>query len=298
MIFKKAPVLIAYLCACFILSCSYSNNDNELADDLHLYIPDANFEAKLISLGIDSDNEVNRQLLRTDAASVKTLDLDKNNIADLTGIEGFLSLTKLSASLNDIPSIDLSANTQLDTLYLIGNQLKTVDLSQNTKLLYVNVDSNQLKTLTGISEATKLKWLNASFNYLKAFSIHSEAIETLYISDNDLESFDVDGALNLKNIFIKTNKLTSIDLSTNPLLETLVLSDNQIQEINLEHTPDLTVVYISSNVLTSLDVSNLEALSFLSVYNNPDLSCIKISDGQDVPNLTASDYQVLNPICD
>lgn len=298
MILKKAPILVAYLCAGLILSCSYSSSDNELVDNLHLYIPDANFEAKLISLGIDSDNEINQQMLKTDAATIKTLNVDNNDIVDLTGIEGFLSLTKLSASLNDIPSIDLSSNTKLDTLYLNGNQLKSVDVSQNTKLLYINVDSNQLNTLTGISETTQLKWLNASFNYLTAFSIHHEAIETLYISDNDLESFDVDGAVNLKNIFLKTNKLTSINLNTNSTLETLVLSDNKIQEVNLEYTPDLTVVYISSNLLFSLDISHLENLSFLSVYNNPDLWCVKIADGQEVPNLNTSDYQELNVDCE
>ena len=186
----------------------------------------------------------------------------------------------------------------IDTLILFANHIKSIDLSNNTKLLKVNLESNELSLLKGLSKATKLKRLDASFNYLKTFSINHESIETLYISDNDVESFDDEGAVNLKNIFLKTNKLTSIDLSTNTELETLVLSDNKIQQISLEENSDLTVLWISSNLLTGLDVSNLNNLIYLSVYNNPDLSCIKIYSGQDVPNLTKSDSQELNVLCD
>lgn len=298
MILKKAIKLICVLSCCFIVSCSEDSNTEELADDFYLYIPDANFESKLISLGIDSDNKVNQQMLKTDATNIQTLNVDDLGINDITGIEGFVDLKKLSAAQNNIEQIDLKFNTMLDTLILFANRIKSIDLSYNTELRKVNIESNELNSLTGLSNTTKLKRLDASFNYLKTFSIHHEAIETLYISDNDLEVFDVEGAVNLKNIFLKTNKLTSIDLSTNTMLETLVLSDNRIQQISLEENNDLTVLWISSNLLTGLDISNLNHLIYLSVYNNPDLSCIKIYNGQEVPNLNISDTQELNVICD
>ncbi len=297
MTWKKAIKLCCVIALYLITSCS-EDNANTPADDLYLYIPDANFEAKLISLGIDSDNTVNKQMLKADAKNIQTLSVDKAGINDLTGVEGFVDLKTLSAAQNDIEQIDLKYNTLLDTLILFANHIKSIDLSHNPELLKVNIESNQLTSLTGLSNATKLKRLDASFNYLKAFSLHHEAIETLYISDNDLESFDVEGAVNLKNIFLKTNKLSSIDVSSNTLLETLVLSDNKIEQINLEQNSALTVLWISSNLLTGLDVSNLNALSFLSVYNNPELFCIKIDNGQEVPNLTMSDSQELNTLCD
>lgn len=298
MILEKAIKLICVLSCCFIVSCSGDSSTEEQVDDLYLYIPDAIFETKLISLGIDSDNKVNQQMLKVDAINIQALNVDDIGINDITGIEGFVDLKKLSAAQNNIEQIDLKFNTMLDTLILFANRIKSIDLSSNTKLLKINLESNELSSIEGLSKATKLKRLDASFNYLKTFSINHESIETLYISDNDLESFDVDGAVNLKNIFLKTNKLTSIELSTNKELETLVLSDNKIQQISLEENSDLTVLWISSNLLTKLDVSNLEKLSFLSVYNNPDLSCIKIGNGQEVPNLNTSDYQGLHVLCD
>ena len=298
MIFEKAIKLIFIMSLCFIVSCSDDTHMDGQIDDLYLYIPDANFEAKLISLGIDSDNIVNGKMLKTDAINIQTLNVDDLGINDITGIEGFVDLKYLSAALNDIEEIDLKFNTKLDTLILFGNHIKSIDLSNNTNLLNVNIESNDLVSLKGLSKSTKLKRLDASFNYLKTFSINHESIEILYISDNDLESIDVEGAVNLKNIFLKTNKLTSIDLSTNTILETLVLSDNKIQQISLEENSGLTVLWISSNLLTKLDVSNLEKLSFLSVYNNPYLSCVKIHNGQDIPNLTISDSQELNTLCD
>lgn len=297
MTWEKAIKFIFVIPSCLFISCS-EDNANESTDDLYLHIPDANFESKLISLGIDSDNKVNKQMLKTDARNIYALDIDNTSINDLTGIEGFVDLKKLSAAQNNIDQIDLKYNTLLDTLILFANNIKSIDLSHNKELLKVNIESNQLTSLTGMSNTTKLKRLDASFNYLKEFSNNHEAIEVLYLSDNDLESFDVEGAVNLKNIFLKTNKLTSIDVSSNTLLETLVLSDNKIKELNLEQNNKLTVLYISSNLLANLDVSNLNVLSFLSVYNNPDLFCIKIDSGQDVPNLTISDSQELNTLCD
>ncbi len=217
MIWKKAIKLFCVIPLCLIISCS-EDSTNEPVEDLYLNISDANFEAKLISLGIDSDNTVNQQMLKTDAKNIQNLNVDNLDINDLTGIEGFVDLKKLSAAQNNIEQIDLKFNTMLDTLILFANTIKSIDLSYNTELLTVNIESNQLTSLTGMSNATKLKRLDASFNYLKAFSIHHEAIETLYISDNDLEFFDVEGTVNLKNIFLKTNKLTAIDVSSNNLV--------------------------------------------------------------------------------
>jgi hypothetical protein len=77
----------------------------------------------------------------------------------------------------------------------------------------------------------------------------------------------------------------------------MLISDNKIQNINLEQNSNLTHLYITSNSLTSIDVSNNQELVDLRVDRNPNLSCIKIQSGQEIPNVSKSDYQELNNNC-
>lgn len=292
-------ILLAILITILLTSCSSSDTDSD--DNQYLDIPDASFEAILIKEGIDSDGTLNQRMLRKDALEVSVLDLNFSSetvISDLTGIEGFVGLKKLSAMQQEITEIDLSYNTLLDTLVLAGNYISNIDISNNPNLVLLDVQSNQLSAINGLSKAVHLKELNLSFNELEEFSIENETLEILKISNNVLHSFDVKGSINLKNILLTTNELTSVDFSKNILLETLLISDNNIQNIDLEHNTSLTHLYISSNSLTDLDVVNNQELVDLKVDRNPNLSCIKIQGAQNIPNVSISEYQELNTSCE
>ena len=290
---------MAILITILLTSCSSSDTDSD--DNQYLDIPDASFEAILIKEGIDSDGTLNQRMLRKDALEVSVLDLNFSSetvISDLTGIEGFVGLKKLSAMQQEITEIDLSYNTLLDTLVLAGNYISNIDISNNPNLVLLDAQSNQLSAINGLSKAVHLKELNLSFNELEEFSIENETLEILKISNNLLHSFDVKGSINLKNILLTTNELTSVDFSKNILLETLLISDNNIQNIDLEHNTSLTHLYISSNSLTDLDVGNNQELVDLKVDRNPNLSCIKIQGAQNIPNVSISEYQELNTSCE
>lgn len=110
-------------------------------------IPDPTFEQALIDLGIDSDGEINGQVLTSDIEGITELILDINDFyiyddeIDFTGIEGFASLEKLSISFVVISHIDLTQNAQLKVLDLIHTGLgsefgfnENLDLSGNTLL--------------------------------------------------------------------------------------------------------------------------------------------------------------------
>jgi hypothetical protein len=285
----------------FIGSCSDDNGSDSLANNQYLLIPDNHFEQLLIDQGLDTDGAVNGQMLREDAEKVQRLDLNHSShfgeIEDLTGIEGFTNITFLSAAGQNINDIDLSANTKLDTLYLQNNYLTSLDLSKNTNLIIVNVLVNELTSIAGLEQARQLKELNLSYNYFEDFSITNTSIEHLLMSDNLLTSFDSTGAPKLKSLLLTNNQLSSVDLSSNLLVETLVISNNALQHINLENNLNLMHFYASSNVLTNLDVSQNTELIDLRVDRNPDLHCIKIESGQEIPTVSLSEHQGLNEVC-
>lgn len=300
--FIRKNILSAFATLTIVLTMSCSSDDTtiEPVNDLYLDIPDARFESILIEKGIDSDGEINHQLLRTDAAEVRVLNLNfaaGGEISDLTGIEGFLNLTKLSATQHSIAQIDLSGNTVLDSIYLSGNSINTIDLSYNPNLVLVDIQSNELHTIKGLSKAIHLKKLNLSFNNFEEFNIHNESLEVLHMSNNLLNAIDLNGAITLKNVLLTSNKITTVDLSTNLALETVLLSDNKIENIDLGYNRNLTHLYISSNSLTTLNVGYNQVLVELKADRNPALTCIKIRNGQEIPSVSTSAYQNLSSIC-
>lgn len=286
------------------MSCVNEDDFSTPNDEVYISIPDNYFETELIKQGVDSDGVVNQKILKKDAESVTRLDLNTfsnfGEIKDLSGIEGFVNLTFLSAGGQKLEKVDLSYNTLLDTLYLSANILSNIDFSKNVNLSYIDIKSNEFDSendIIGLSELKKLKDLDISWNYLKEFSVHNKKLEVLHISHNDLKSINTNGAEKLKNVLLSSNKIETVDFSTNTSLETLLISGNHIQNINLNHNLNLTHLYISSNSLSSLDVSKNLQIIDLKVDRNPSLTCIKISKNQNIPMVSLSSNQDLSENC-
>nr|WP_319512677.1 hypothetical protein [uncultured Draconibacterium sp.] len=262
-----------------IASCTKDDERIEPINDF-VTIPDNQFESILIEQNIDSDEVVNQKISKTDALGVTHLDLNFSSsemyIEDLTGIEGFTNLTSLSASSHLIEDIDLSQNTQLDTVLL---------------------QANEIHSIQGLSNLNNLKKLDLSWNLLDSLSFKNESIEILLASNNLLEFFEVENADKLKSIILTSNKLSTVNLGTYPLLETLLLSDNLLQSIDLEQNGNLSYLYISDNSLSELSVSSNQNLVDLRVDRNPLLTCIHINNNQEVPTVSLSEYQELSTNC-
>lgn len=303
---NKTRIAFPFLALVLILLSSCTDDEQSPGlKSIYLDIPDSHFETILIEQGIDSDGTINQTMLRADAEKVSRLDLNLDShfgeISDLTGLEGFVNVTFLSAVGQQLEKVDLSSNAKLDTLYLTNNYLTSIDLSNNPNLVFVDLQVNELSSessITGLSNVTNLKDLDLSWNYLEEFSIHNESLEVLHMTNNELVSLDTDGAINLEHILLTSNKIEMVDFSTNVSLETLLISDNNLQALDLEKNARLTHLYSSSNSLTSLDVSNNQSLIDLRVDRNPTLTCIKIRGDQQIPTVSISDYQELSDVCD
>ncbi len=102
------------------------------------YIPDPVFERFLISQNIDSDGEINGQVLTSDIENITELIILGHHgwggITDLSGIEGFVALEKLSVEYTYITTLNITHNIKLKELSISHNELSTIDLSKNTLL--------------------------------------------------------------------------------------------------------------------------------------------------------------------
>ena len=68
-------------------------------------------------------------------------------IADLTGIEQFVSLAKLNCEHNLLETLDLSENTELAYLVCYDNNLTELDIKANTKLGFLQCYGNQITSI-------------------------------------------------------------------------------------------------------------------------------------------------------
>ena len=108
----------------------------------NVYIPDANFKAYLVgvpSINTNGDSEI--QLIEANTFNGQ-IECSFLNIADLTGIEEFSSLTELNCRGNQIPIFDVSNHTSLTFLDCSYNQLTDIDISSNTNIITFVCNSN------------------------------------------------------------------------------------------------------------------------------------------------------------
>ena len=108
----------------------------------NVYIPDANFKAYLVgepSINTNGDSEI--QLIEANTFNGQ-IECSYLNIADLTGIEEFSSLTELNCRGNQISIIDVSNNTSLTLFDCSYNQLTDIDISSNPNIITFICNSN------------------------------------------------------------------------------------------------------------------------------------------------------------
>jgi alpha-tubulin suppressor-like RCC1 family protein/Leucine-rich repeat (LRR) protein len=205
------------------------------------FIPDSNFEQKLIDLGIDTDG-LNGKITIADASTVTTLDLSNSSIKDLTGIEYFTSLTTLDVSNNQLTTLDVSKNIELQTLNASSNQLTTLDLSKNTRLRIVYVINNPLVYLN-LRNGNNANFILPSNTGKKSIS----ALYTTFLGLKSLSCIQVDNenysSANWSNIKESTttysNTCKSLGIDKSEFSQVIVYpnptkSELNIQNVNLE----------------------------------------------------------------
>ncbi|MBW1296395.1 matrixin family metalloprotease [Aquimarina litoralis] len=260
-------------------------------------IPDSNFETALNSLGYDDIPGDN--LIPTDSiASVTRLEVGNLDIADLTGIDDFTSLTYLDVRNNDLTELSLPNNSAIDTLYVQGNKLTSLDITNNPEIIKLDFNGNSLTSIDlsqnvnledvdgyknsltelDITNNTALREIYVFDNNLTSINTSNNiALETLYIYQNEISNLDVSNNTNLLALSCRSNNLTSLDLSNNSQLVYLAALSNAIETIDISNSISLETLFIYDNNLTALDVSNNVQLKYLLCQNNDITTSLDLS---------------------
>lgn len=249
--------------------------------DCNVYtsIPDPNFEDKLIALNIDKDGK-NGKVLSANIVKVTSLDLSNSNISNVTGIEGFTSLTYLDLSTNNLSAINVNQNTLLTKLDLNYNQITNLDVSTNKELFNLSFAANQISTID-LSQNKKLHYLTANYNLLNVLDLTANnELEIISCGSNNLTTLDTSNHANLITLLCELNKISALNLSNNPKLDLLQCYSNNLTSLDLSHNLELTRLNAASNSITSLDLSQNKKLVLVYLVLNP-LTTLNVQNGNN-----------------
>ncbi|MEM6719888.1 MAG: lectin-like protein [Bacteroidota bacterium] len=186
-------------------------------------IPDANFEARLEVLGYDDisgDGQVPTELIE----GVTSLDIDAQNIADLTGIEAFAALDELLADDNNITAVDFSSNTLLRRLFLRNNSITSLDLTANSRIQRLLVENNGMTDLN-VTGLTNLDSFFAAGNNLTSLDLSSNIrMKILGLGSNNLSYLNMQNGNN--------ENITIWQTTNNPNLTCIVVDDIAYADAN------------------------------------------------------------------
>jgi Leucine-rich repeat (LRR) protein len=149
----------------------YNSNSTSICNISNLsavpctYVPDNNFEQRLIDYGWDDkmDDYVKTSSIET----ITSLNVRDSYISDLTGIEDFTALTFLKCDNNQLTSLDVSMNTNLERLESWDNgfngQAMELEIGVgNTNLIHLECSGNQITSLD-LSTHINLTFLDVRF---------------------------------------------------------------------------------------------------------------------------------------
>lgn len=231
-------------------------------------IPDPMFKNYLINNKAINTNEDNEIQLSEAIAFTGTIECNKTDITDLTGIEAFTALTVLWCNENELTTLDLSQNKALTHVYCWKNKIKVLNLPQDSSLELVNCMDNDLDDLN-LAQSTVLLGVECSNNNLTTLDVSKNpALNRLGFSDNQITEIDVTQNPDLTHLHCARNQITAIDVTQNPAMLNIDITANEIMDIDTTKNLILRNLVITSSAFTAIDVSHLPDLVTLSCANN------------------------------
>jgi hypothetical protein len=233
-------------------------------------IPDANFKNALVNTNcadldgdgtLDGDVDTNNdgEIQESEAQAVLSLFVMGKYISSLEGIQSFTNILKLFCDENQLSSLDISQNPNLEVLDCNDNKLTNLDVSQNSNLRSLYCRNNQLTNLD-VSQNSNLRTLSCAINQLT----------NLNVTQNS----------NLETLECSNNLITNLYLTQNQNLSVIYCPSNQLASLNLTQNSNLEILKCNNNLLASLNIKNgnNHDIWIFDSRNNTNLSCITVDD--------------------
>jgi hypothetical protein len=269
-------------------------------------IPDNNFEQALIDLELD--NQLDGFILTANIVSVTHLDIPDMSIQDLTGIEGFESLSYLNCSNNSITTIDVSNNPNLVFLFCPDNDLESLIMPESSPVFRELLVNNNNLTSLEMSNYANVAWIIADNNLFNSINLSGSTIEfAMSFINNELSEINLAGA-DITFLHLDSNQFSFLDLSLHPGLkwfsaaanpELNCIKVNQAQFDSIPSDPQTGLWEVDSITSYSLECvthsSDISVEFLYKTFPNPSLGIFTINVPKQT-NIQASVFDVLGKV--
>lgn len=245
---------------------------------------------------VNQDGEIDDE----EALLVKEIDAPWCFFTSLDGIERFTNLEVLTGeNFYVLAEADLSANTKLRELKLLGTSLTSIDLSANVNLEKLEITGDfQNAADIDLSHNTKLKELSLYNLSFASFSIEGLTnLVKLSIQDSEVSTIPgLSDAVLLEDLQLGTFQyedhfiMDSIDLGNLTKLKNVWLYNCGLKTIIGLDKINPETLNLRRNRLTSLDVSSMTNLKELLCFSN-ELETLKLG-GQTFTELELSNNKL------
>jgi Leucine-rich repeat (LRR) protein len=247
--------------------------------------PDTAFRAFVLQ---KIDDNADSLLTADEIANTDFIDVQTENITTLEGIKYMKSLVTLYCSTNSIDSLDLSANTALQTLNCGMNPLTWLNISKCTQLIELSFYGCSMDSID-LTPFPNLVNIYCDNNNIKKLDFKNNSnINYISVTSNPIDSIDVSGLQELQTLYCDGTNIKNLDVTHNVKLNGLYCNDDSISSLDLTKNVNLTALYASDCKLTSLDLSADTLLSNLSVYSNP-LTQLNLQNLKSLNDLECND---------
>ena len=198
----------------------------------------------------------NNQILKTGLESIRELDLSDPSggstigfLDDLSGIENFTNLRRLTIDRQSLRNIDLSMNTKLEYIHIWNNKLISINLDGLENLETLELNGNKLESIN-LSDSPFITHLRLAQNFFSSYDLSSTSrVDYLVLKDNPLTQIsNLNDLTRLRYLYMGSTNLSSLDVSQLPSL--------QVVEVP------------NTNLLNCIQVSQNQLDNFVSTWRN------------------------------
>ena len=194
-----------------------------------------------------------------------------------------------------ITELDISALSNLVSLYCDGTNITSLDLSAPTQLVRL-VCANTGITELDLSVLTELEYLDCSGTGIAALDLSALVnLDWLYCSNTGITELEFPTFNDLSELDCSYTGITELDLSALTYLSQLYCAHTGITELDLSALPNLYAVDCSGTGITALDFAGLDGLCMLDCSD----TSIAELDLSPIPRLWSfsADNTALQTLC-
>ena len=206
------------------------------------------------------------------------------SVSSIEGIKYFSYLESLSISNTKVETVDVSENSVLKSLYVVGRSIKEVDTgglqsldqfwSDDTSITSIDLQSNTALTEVHIRDLDELISLKLPKNGLAHLTLESA---------ENLDELDLSDTKDLRSLVIMNTGIKVLNIRQSVSLNTLYIEDTPIAELDLSDLTELVSIDITNADINKIDISKMSKLQYLILNDT-------LVDGLDLKNNPALRY--------